>query len=155
LTTLEVLVSFKLLLLFLHLLCVAVWLGCILVEAIFEHSIEPGPSMRCFVARLHWTTDKYIEIPAFAGVLLTGIGLASKSNFNLLLEIKVGFGLLAVLANLVCVALVVKRLRAAQAKDFAHYEVLDHLQHKVGAVVLLGVVVALSIGGYLFATGRY
>jgi len=39
-------------LLFLHFVLLSAWLGCILVEAIYEHSIEKTDSMRVFVSRL-------------------------------------------------------------------------------------------------------
>ncbi|WP_095144274.1 hypothetical protein [Pseudomonas sp. Irchel s3b6] len=147
--------SLKLLLLFLHLLFVATWLGCILVEAVYEHAIEPSASMREFIAQLHWTTDKYIEVPAIVGVLLSGGWLLSLTAITPLLLMKIGFGLLAVLFNMFCVVLVIKRMTAVRKRDFQRYEKLDRLQHKFGAVVLFGVVVALGIGGYLFAQGRY
>ena len=57
------------LILFVHLICVAAWLACILVEAVLEHSIDKPPDMRIFISKIHWSTDKFIEIPAFMGVL--------------------------------------------------------------------------------------
>lgn len=135
--------------LFLHLMCAAAWLGCILVEAVCEHSIEPTPPMRLFISRMHWTTDKAIEVPALAGVLVTGGLMLGRVQPGPLLWAKIGLGLMAIVANLICVGLVVKRLRLARAGDFAGWEQVDHWQHKIGAVVLLAMVGALAIGGAL------
>lgn len=137
--------------LFLHLFCLAAWTGCILVEALYEHSIDTSPAMRRFVSELHWRTDKFIEIPTFAGVLLTGGAMIHNSAMTPLLWIKVAFGLTAILFNALCVGLVVKRLACARAGDFDTWQRLDHWQHKLGAVVLLALLVALGIGGWVLA----
>ncbi|MCR6631587.1 MAG: hypothetical protein NVV74_16950 [Magnetospirillum sp.] len=136
--------------LFLHLLCVATWLGCILVEALYEHSIDDSPAMRRFISALHWKTDKFIEIPAFLGVLLTGGAMLHQAPYTPLLWTKIGLGLTAITFNAVCVWLVVKRLALADKGDFAGWEKLDHWQHKLGAVVLLALLAALVAGGALF-----
>ncbi len=47
--------------------------------------------------------------------------------------------------------LVFLRAKAAEAGEWETFSALDHLQHKYGAVVLLGILVALGIGIYLFA----
>lgn len=142
-------------LLFLHLVLLSAWLGCILVEAIYEHSIEKTDGMRIFVSRLHWTTDKFIEIPAFVGVLLTGAVMATQVAMTPLLALKILFGLIAIIFNAICVVLVMKRLRYANAADFDAWawEAIDHRQHVYGAVVLIGLLLALGIGGYLYIMG--
>jgi len=139
-------------LLFLHLVLLSVWLGCVLVEAIYEHSIEKTDAMRIFVSRLHWTTDKFIEIPAFVGVLLTGAVMATQVPLTPLLTLQILFGLTAIVFNAICVYLVVRRLRHAEALEFDvwAWEAIDHKQHLYGAVVLIELVLALSIGGYLY-----
>jgi putative copper export protein len=145
----------KFLLLFLHLMFVATWLGCVLTEALFEHSIEPDWEMRSFIARLHWSIDKYVEIPSFIGVLITGVALLFTTAVTPLLIVKIAFGLLAIVSNALCVLLVAKRLAAVRANDVRRYEQLDHWQHKWGALVLLGIVVAMAVGGYLFANTNF
>lgn len=64
---------------------------------------------------------------------------------------KVAFGLLAVLTNAVCVGLVFARAKAAHGGNWEHFDRLDSLQHKLGAVVLLALLVALAIGLTLLA----
>ena len=68
--------------------------------------------MRRFVSELHWRTDKYVEIPAFIGVLLSGGAMVHGVPMTPLLWTKVAFGLVAIAANAVCVGLVVRRLAA-------------------------------------------
>jgi len=124
------------------------------VEAIYEHSIEPRDTMRIFVSKLHWTTDKFVEIPAFTGVLITGAVMAARVPMTPLLTLKILFGLIAVIFNAICVILVMKRLRFADTENFdaLAWEAIDAKQHRYGAVVLLGLLFALGIGGYLFVS---
>jgi len=138
-------------LLFLHLVLLSAWLGCILVEAIYEHSIEKTDGMRVFVSRLHCTTDRFVEIPAFVGVLVTGAAMATQVPMTPLLTLKILFGLIAIIFNAICVVLVVRRLRHAEAADFQAWDTVDHKQHVYGAVVLISLLLALGIGGYLYA----
>lgn len=138
--------------LFLHLFCIAAWTGCILVEALYEHSIDGSPAMRRFVSELHWRTDKFIEIPAFLGVLLSGGAMIHSAPMTSLLWAKVVLGLLAIAANAACVWLVVRRLAAARRSDFHTWQRLDYWQHKLGAVVLLTLLAALGIGVSVLAS---
>ena len=139
--------------LLLHLLCIAIWLGCILVEALYEHSIDGSPVMRRFVSTLHWNTDRYIEIPAFLGVLLSGGAMVHGARLTPLLWAKITLGLVAIAFNAACVRLVIRRLKLAQAGDFAGWERIDHWQHKLGAVVLLALLGALGIGEFQLSGG--
>jgi len=68
------------------------------------------------------------------------------------LHVKIGFGLLAIVANIYCVWLVFRRAKAAAANDWERFAHLDHLQHKVGATVLVGIIAALGIGIYFYAS---
>jgi hypothetical protein len=62
------------------------------------------------------------------------------------LTIKVALGLLAVVANGVCVGVVIARAKAAHACHWERFDQLDHWQHKIGAVVLLSMSGALLVG---------
>jgi hypothetical protein len=139
--------------LLLHLVCIGVWLGCILVEGIVEHAIDDSASMRRFMSELHWRIDRYVEIPTFVAVLLTGAYLAGSVALTPWLIAKIGFGLLAVLLNAYCVLLAFRRLEASRAHDFAAWEAIDERLHRFGALVLIALVLALAIGGMLFVVG--
>lgn len=142
----------KSLLLFLHLLFVGIWLGCVLTEALFERALlGKGREFELVLVALHKKVDLVVEIPAFVGVLLTGGWMLSMTPPSPLLHAKIGFGLLAIVANTYCVWLVFARARAAQAGQWERFAALDHRQHMFGAVVLLGLLGAASVGGYLFA----
>ncbi len=130
-----------------HLIFAGIWLGCIVVEVLFERAlIGKGREQELILARLHKRVDLVVEIPAFLIVLLTGALVLSTVEAGALLYTKAGLGLIAVIANIYCVRLVFCRADAAEAGDWLSFERYDHLQHKVGAVVLLSVVVASIIG---------
>ena len=103
--------------LLLHLVFAGAWLGCILVEALFEHGSGGGSDMRLFISKLHWRVDLFIEIPAFAGVLLTGGFLIAEASMTSLLWTKAAFGMIAILFNIACVWLVRVRLAHALSGD--------------------------------------
>lgn len=140
------------LLLPLHLLAVGLWLGCVLTEVLFERALlAGGPEQHLSLARLHRRVDLVVEIPAFVLVLASGAFMLAAAVPGPLLQAKIGFGLLAVAANVGCVRLVLRRAAAADAGRWAEFARLDQLQHKLGAVVMLGILLALACGAYLLA----
>jgi hypothetical protein len=133
--------------LLIHLVFFGVWLGCVLTEALFERALlGQGRVQERILVGLHKRVDLWIEIPAFSGVLISGLVLLSRSDWSPTLQMKVLFGLVAIVANIYCVGLVFRRAKAADSGDWARFEVLDHSQHKWGAVVLVGLLLALGLG---------
>jgi uncharacterized membrane protein len=140
------------LLLPLHLTFVGLWLGCVLTEAIFERALlGRGRDKELILSALHKKVDIFIEIPAFVLVLITGAMLLAGAHKTPVLHAKLGFALLAVATNVYCVYLVFKRHRLAAEGDWPAFEAVDHRQHKMGAVVLVGILVALGLGLYAFS----
>lgn len=134
-------------LLMLHLLFIGIWLGCVLTEALFERALlGQGRAHELLLADLHKRVDVWIEIPAFAAVVVTGGMLFAQATPDTWLYAKVALGLLAVVTNAVCVGLVFARAKAAHLGNWERFDRLDHLQHKLGAVVLLGLLGALGLG---------
>lgn len=130
-----------------HLLCAGLWLGCVLTEALFERALlGKGRDAERTLAALHWRVDVWVEVPAFVAVVLTGGLLWGMSPHSSLLQWKVAVAMVAVLANVHCVWLVFRRWHHAQRNEWPQFEATDHLQHKVGAVVLLGVLAAAAMG---------
>jgi hypothetical protein len=134
-------------LLVVHLVLVGIWLGCVLTEALFERALlGKGRPQELILVGLHKRVDLMVELPALIGVLVTGAMLLAGAGESSVLHTKIAFGLLAIFANLYCVWLVFRRAKAATTGDWAQFETLDHLQHKWGAVVLVGILMALGLG---------
>lgn len=132
----------------LHLGFAAVWLGCVITEALFERAcLAGGRSSHLMLADLHVRVDKIVELPAIVMVLATGAWLYfSIRPEGAAFHVMLVAGLIAIAANLYCVFLVFKRRDAAHASQWNEFDRLDRLQHKVGAVVLLGLLIAIVAG---------
>ncbi|MES2949592.1 MAG: hypothetical protein V4858_13705 [Pseudomonadota bacterium] len=139
------------LLLLLHIVFIGVWLGCVVTEALFERALlGQGRAQELILVGLHKRVDIFVEIPAFLVVLVTGGLMWANAAPSTALHAKIGFGVLAILANVYCVWLVFRRAKAATAGDWEQFARLDLLQHKFGAIVLIGILGALGLGGYLY-----
>ena len=135
------------LLLPLHLVFIGLWLGCVLTEALFERALlGQGRDKELILTALHKRVDLFVEIPAFTLVVLTGGMMLATAPASALFHAKLGFALIAVITNVYCVHLVFKRDKLARAANWSAFETADHLQHKLGAVVLLGILAALGCG---------
>jgi hypothetical protein len=131
-----------------HLTCAALWIGCILTEALFERALLAGDrACHLRLARLHVRVDSLVELPAITGVLLTGIILGTQTHSaSIASGVMMLCGLGAIAANLYCVWLVFQRRNAAVQAEWGRFDRLDHLQHKFGALVLLLALAALVAG---------
>lgn len=138
------------LLLAIHLIFAAVWLGCILTEALFERALlAQGQAAHLTLARLHVRVDNLIELPAIVVVLTSGLALLSQSLPQLpSFYVMALSGVAAIGLNLFCVRLVYKRRSAAEAGAWPEFARLDHIQHKAGAGVLVFVLAALIAGAW-------
>jgi uncharacterized membrane protein len=132
----------------LHFGFAAIWLGCVVTEALFERALLAGDrSDHRTLADLHVRVDKFIEVPAIIVVLVTGVlvwlnSTPTSTSFYVMLIA----GLIAIAANFHCVWLVFRRRYAAHTENWDEFDRLDHLQHKVGGIVLLGLLVAIVSG---------
>jgi len=96
----------------LHLIAVSLWLGAVATETVLEFSVRDAASRRA-VAVAHAKIDQWVEIPVVIAVVVTGgLLLARVWPGSLLLWVKVGAGLLAVTAQVICIPLVRARLNA-------------------------------------------
>ncbi|MDR2852585.1 MAG: hypothetical protein LBV61_05975, partial [Burkholderiaceae bacterium] len=132
----------------LHLIFAAIWLGCILTEALFERVLLAGDrTAHLTLARLHVRVDNFVELPAILIVLGTGLAMLSQSWPRTPSFFIMAFsGAAAIGLNFFCIWLVYKRRSAASAGSWSEFERLDHIQHKAGAGVLLFVLLALIAG---------
>ncbi len=134
----------------LHLIFDGVWLGCVLTEIAFEKILlAGGREQHVALARIHKWVDLAIETPAFIGVAATGLLLLPASPSSVALSLKIACAAVAVAANLYCAALVLRRCKAAETGDWPAFDRLDRSQHRIGAVVLLGLLASLALGLYL------
>ncbi|MBI3892441.1 MAG: hypothetical protein HY303_13030 [Candidatus Wallbacteria bacterium] len=96
-----------------HLILVAMWGAVVLCEMVLERVGRRGPDWNHMVAELHYRIDLLIEAPILAGVALSGSWLAYSVGVSPARALKYVSGGLAILANVVCVGLVVARRRGA------------------------------------------
>ena len=92
----------------LHFGALCAWAGVVAVEGVIELGDRDDG---VHATRLHYLIDLFVEGPLLAIVLLTGIVLWSQASMSSLLAIKIGCGLVAIGANLLCVGFVVLRHR--------------------------------------------
>lgn len=135
-------------LLLLHLTGLALWFGVIGVEFVMERGRARGREVGYAVARFHYQTDLYLEMPAFTLVLVTGALMVDPARLHGLYLLKVGAGIVAIGMNALSMVPVVLRKRAADAdrlQDVIRYS------RWIDRTVPLGLgaaVVALGIGLY-------
>lgn len=137
-----------------HLVCVGLWLGCVLTEVAFERTLAgKGPATAELLADLHWRVDAWIELPVLCAVLVSGALLLQHATISALLVLKLVAAGLAMISNLACACLVWRRACAARTGDWARFAALDLWQHRLGALVLLGILVALGLAPLVLAVG--
>lgn len=137
----------------LHATAAGLWMGCVLTEVAFERALQgAGQQDRLRLSALHRRVDLFIEVPAMGAVLLTGLALwtTSGSLSSTWFQVKLASVASAWIANAWCVVVVWRRHNAARRGDMAEFEALDRLQHRLGTVVLVGLV-----GGLVAAALRW
>lgn len=132
----------------LHFLFTGSWLGCVVAIALCERVLLAGDrTSHLTLSTLHMRVDKFFEVPAILAALTTGLTLLLQSHrADTSFYVMAGAGLVAMVANLYCVGLVTWRHRAAVAGRWSEFDQLDNKQHKVGAVVLLAMLLAFCAG---------
>lgn len=129
-----------------HLGAVGIWLGCVLTEIAVERALAgQGETTDRLLAGLHRHIDLLVELPAFVVVLVSGGLLLADGNFSPWLYAKIAAGLLAILANAVCLYWVLRRARAAACSDGAAFAAADHQQHRWGALVVAALLLTLLL----------
>lgn len=137
-------------LLFLHLLAIGIWIGVVGAEFAIEFDGMKDDTSLIRAAKMHYSTDIWIEIPAFTVVLVTGLLMLNESHFGGLFLYKIVFGILAIAFNLVCVYAVFKRRRYAINGDISGMKSVAPLM-KIGSLVVPTFVVTFALGSYLVA----
>ena len=92
-----------------HLVVLAMWLGVVITEVLFEFAASDAESLRA-AARFHYKVDKYGELPILVAVLATGTILSVRVwPWTPLHFIKIAASLAAVGSALLCVLWVFQR----------------------------------------------
>ena len=105
-----------------HVVAASAWMGLIAAEVVVELLARDTPTRR-FVAEAHRRIDLFFEGPLVAIVLVTGAFLLYRlwPETNAQLLLKVALGLVAVIANFVCIHWVLGRARARSDDEFYAY----------------------------------
>ena len=132
--------------LFVHLFVLGLWLGCVMVELVLELMGRTAPALGDSAARVHKVIDRFIEIPAFTIVLVTGIMMIKWDMTEFTYWLKIGLGLFTIAINAACVVPVLRRVTALDRGDRAASERQTRrifVYFGIGLVTGLG---ALAIG---------
>lgn len=140
--------------LLLHIFAIAFWFGLIAVETAIElQNGRRSPEADYAIAHYHYLIDTRLEIPTILVVLATGALLFDANRFGGLYAVKVIGGVVAMLANIVCVVPVFLRKRAAEHENYA--AVQAHTRLIVLTIIgLPGGLTALAIGMYWLGGGQ-
>lgn len=136
-------------LLFTHLLAIGIWTGCVLTETVMELAEQHKPPQETDIAAFHWKIDMFVEVPAIAVALCTGLVLASVAPNDPLVHAKIALGLIAATGNIASVVLIYKRNQAHINKDWVRYKKFDVLHAKIGKVFLVILACTLGLGSHL------
>ena len=125
-----------------HFCAASAWLGVVAAESVLEQ-FGRDPASRQVVAKVHAWIDILFEGPLVAVVLITGgLLLARAWPAPPMLMLKVAAGLIAVVANAICIPLVSARARTT---DDSRIIRLSRQVRMTGLAIPFGIL-ALAIG---------
>ena len=137
-------------LLTLHLLALGIWVGVVGAEFAIEFDGMKDDESNIRASKLHYTTDIWVEIPAFMTVLITGLLMLREDHLSGPFLYKVIFGLLAVAFNIVCVYAVFKRRKYAMSGDIEGMKSVDPIM-KFGGGIIPAFLIAFVLAMYIIA----
>lgn len=138
--------------LFIHLIAIGIWAGCVATEAVLEIALENAPPQQSGLAQLHARIDRFVEIPAIVVAVLTGGAMLHHAAWDTLLVAKVSLGVSAVLLNSVAAFTVHRRLQCLNAGDMVGYALFNRWHERIGIGCVLSIVGAIGVGGCRIAT---
>lgn len=134
--------------LFIHVLTIGVWAGCVFTEVVLEVVLEKQPPESSHLARLHALIDRYVEIPAIIVVAATGVVLLQSAQWDTLLEVKVALGVTAVVLNSIAALTVQRRYQCLQSGNMSGYQYWNLWHERIGIGCVLSITGAIVVGGY-------
>jgi len=137
--------------LFVHLIAIGIWAGCVATEAVLEIALEKIPPRESGLAAIHAKIDRFVEIPAILVALLTGGYLLHQAVWDNLLVLKVSLGVSAVVLNTIAAFTVHRRLKCLEVNDMQGYELFNRWHERIGIGCVLSIAGAIAVGGYRIA----
>ncbi len=138
-----------------HLVVLSLWGGVVATEAVIEVSPFRTRSLHPAAIRFHYWIDLLVELPLVLAVVTTGITLVlSVDRLTALHLVKLGFGAAAVVVNLFCIVIVVRR--GKRMERHADEESLWRSSRLVLACFIAGLLCAAAAAtlGFRFALER-
>lgn len=133
--------------LFIHLMAIGIWAGCVATEAVLEIALEKVPPQESRLAEIHAKIDRFVEIPAIIAALATGGALLHHAAWDQLLIAKVALGAAAVVLNSMAAFTVHRRLQCLNARDMAGYAFFNRWHERIGIGCVLSIAGAVAVGG--------
>ena len=134
--------------LFVHLIAIGIWAGCVATEAVLEIVLEKLPPHESGLASIHSKIDRFVEIPAILIALATGGHLLHQAAWDHLLIAKVSLGVSAVVLNSIAAFTVHRRLKCLQANNMPGYDLFNRWHERIGIGCVLSIAGAIAVGGY-------
>lgn len=134
--------------LFIHIIAIGIWAGCVLTEVVLELVLEKLPPESSNLARLHALIDRFVEIPAILVVAVTGVVLLQSIQWDMLLQVKVAFGVSAVVLNSIAAYTVHRRYQSLLSSDMQGYGFWNLWHERIGIGCVLSITGAIVVGGY-------
>lgn len=135
-------------LLSLHLLSIGIWIGVVAAEFVIEFDGMKDEESLIRAAKLHYSTDKWVEIPAFTTALVTGLLMIRTEHLSGLFLAKIIFALLAISFNVICIVAVFRRRKFAIQNDVVGMESTNGLM-RLGALIIPFFIIAFALAAYL------
>ena len=131
-----------------HLMVLSLWGGVVATEAVIEVYPFRHREVHTATIRLHYWIDVLVEAPLVLAVVVTGLFLLfSADPITPLHLVKVGFAAGAVVVNVFCIYVVIRRGRALD------HDPVDMQLWRASRVVLACFVVGLACAGVAAALG--
>jgi len=125
-----------------HLILLALWAGVVAAELVLEDLGRRNRELRAPAARIHLWIDLLVELPLVLGVLASGVVLAAlRWPLSPVHWAKIALAAVAIVANLICIALVIRR----------HRRQAHGLTRRLIPLVAVGLPAALLAAGLGFA----
>ena len=118
-----------------HLIALGIWIGVVGAEFAIEFDGMKDDESYIRASKMHYTTDIWVEIPAFTTVLITGLMMLDESHLAGMFLYKVIFAVLAIIFNIVCVVAVFKRRKYALAEDIAGMRSAEKIMQAGGLII--------------------